>query len=238
MLQERLAMSLKKSREVQRFFTHYSYYKISLLKKRLINFSLLFICAWLGLHHVVSSRLIEIVLIVGVLYVLAGYKPLVDCFSNLNHVYKYFTVGLLVFLAFGQVARKDHRTFPFLTWGMYGNVPRNRAPTFYEYIGKLRSGANIPFYPVEVLPAAGFRIMNELANRVNAIETAKTLDERTREMTKYQATLKALVHLYNKDHKDDPILTIFVSKYQTPLDNYKRDAITHRQFLMEIDVSD
>lgn len=211
--------------------------EIGIMPKRVFFFTILFILAWLGLRRIIPSSILQVSIIVGILYILIGYQPLGDIFRSVSSFYKYFSTGLLTVLILGQVVRQDHRTFPFINWRMYGTVAPSANPIFYEYFGKLRSGNTIPFYPAQVLAAAGGRIDSELADQIEDIQAEQDASRQYQRMMIYKATLKALADLYNKTHEDDPIITISVSKYAVPLENYQKDSLIERQFLFDVDVS-
>jgi hypothetical protein len=216
---------------------------INSLRKRMILFSFLCIPAWLGLHHIVPDLALETALLLGVCYILMGYQPLIDTFRGLNRFYQLFSVALLTLLLVGHLIRdnmiKEDLTFPFVTWNMYGTAQSDTELVFYELVGERQSGVLIPFNPVRALPSSGNRIIAELSEQARAIEsTAKNPERHARQIAQYEATVKALVNLYNQSNSLDPIVAVSVFKHIAPLATDQENASEKQQFLWKIDMEE
>jgi hypothetical protein len=157
-----------------------------------------------------SSRILQAILIIAVLYPLGRKRELVNIVAGLEKGYKLFVGALFFLVLVGHLAAVN--TFPFVSWSMYG-LPTEGDPFVYEYAGVLRSGKTVPLVPSRLLPSiAADRLSSKLYRQIGAQNAATDSTQKAALFKQHQETLTALAGLYSRKFPDDPMEVVIASR--------------------------
>jgi hypothetical protein len=183
-----------------------------------------------------SSRILQAILIIAVLFPLVRKKQLLQVFVGIEKGYKVFAGAMFVLVLVGHLAAVN--TFPFVSWSMYG-LPTEGDPFVYEYAGVLRSGKIVPLIASRLLPSiAADRLSSKLYRQIGAMNAATDSIMKAALFKQHQETLTALARLYSRKFPDDPMEVVIASRTTIPLHPREAVAETETKVLWRVKVQE
>jgi hypothetical protein len=144
------------------------------------------------------------------------------------------TLLFFALLLAGHLAAAPSRTFPFVTWWMYG-LPKRDVIEFERYVGVTALGREEHLIPGALFPSLGrgtFRLANPLRDAVRS--AAAHPDNRARA----EALLVALAQARNRTNPRDPVRLVRVVHCALPVRDWKPDAPFDCCQLLSVDVAE
>ena len=105
-----------------------------------------------------------------VLVLLISQRSIAHYFSRLPKPHKIVVVSLFVLIFVGHYIHRQHTTFPFIHWPMYGQPLNTETATFYHLIGVDDNDQRRMLVPIELFPSlAHGRIHVHLRGAINKV---------------------------------------------------------------------
>lgn len=142
-----------------------------------------------------------------------------------------FVTALLALVLWGQLARDNRASFPFLHWSMY--TARNPSNEYLEFDVRRRSGEAGPFPFGDLASFSGSAF---LPSRGRALENAVTkwLGRETFDPARARAELAKLVATYNGQHPADPVVSLTVARRVVAIRDFEDRDSVGREPLLEM----
>jgi hypothetical protein len=122
-------------------------------------------------------------------------------------------LGLMVGSALAGHFVLGQRSFPFVNWDMY-TTPVGGDPVLFEYDAVLRGGTTIPLAIGRLLGRqSAARLTEALRRQVCGLQTVGEHPAREAGLRReHESALRAIAGRYNRDHAQDPVVTVVVSE--------------------------
>lgn len=144
-----------------------------------------------------------------------------------------FVTALLGLVLWGQLARDNRTSFPFLHWSMYTDPDPPR--TYLEFEVRYRNGETGPFRFGQLTSFSGSKF---LAPKGRALESriTKWLDPARGALVpdEARAALAKLVATYNARHRDNPVASLAVVRRRVPSSGFAGRESVLREPLFEM----
>ena len=188
-----------------------------------VAFALLVLCAAFvvrGGPPRARGAVLESLAVIATFALLARSRALFGLFRSVGARYQGAALVLIGLVVGGHVAQQGEAMFPFVSWQMYGKV-HTEDLVYDDYAAMRTTGETIPFIPSwAVQSLINARINRKLRAQMESIEAAREPAERAERTALHEATLQALITLYNARYPEAPIRTITVSRCRVPLQVY------------------
>jgi hypothetical protein len=148
-----------------------------------------------------------------------------------------FVIALLGLSLWGQLARDNRTTFPFLHWSMYtSKAPQSRYVEFEVCYrngetGLFPFGQFTSFSGSKFLPSRGRTLENRITKWLDPARGARGPDTARAELAKLAAT-------YNARHRDNPLAALSVVRRSVPIHDFAGRASVSREVLLEMRLDD
>lgn len=184
-------------------------------------------------HRWVSSGrgLAESLLWLVILLLPAFTRHVPGWLAGLPRRHRRFLAAVLAAVLFGQLAgRESERTFPLVSWRMFGTGRVLQTLTFFEYVGDAHDGTQLTLNPTRLFPSVNHTVMMGLENL--AKETGPEARQRL------SSALRAIGRMHNRLDPAAPVRT--VSLVRCTLDARAPAAPRHvqRQLLWTVPVTE
>jgi hypothetical protein len=148
-----------------------------------------------------------------------------------------FVTALLGLLLWGQLARDNRASFPFLHWSMY--TSRTPSNAYLEFEVRYRNGETGPFPFGQLTSFSGSKF---LAPQGRALENRITKWSRPAPGAPVPAMARAelakLAATYNARHRDNPVASMSVVRRTVPIHDFTGRESVLREPLLEIGFDD
>ncbi len=119
----------------------------------------------------------EGLLCLAVAFFVVSRKIFQQFFLNLPHPHKTILAVFFSLMVIGQLIDLSRRTFPFISWTMYGRAEKTNEVNSYSYRGITRQGEIINLNPVSYFPSlAHGRMALALEKRIDSLLHSKEAD--------------------------------------------------------------
>jgi hypothetical protein len=153
----------------------------------------------------ISSRklmVLALLLNAAVFFILVSHPKVYEWAQKQPIPHKLIFAGLLFCAVMGHYLGRSALTFPFVRWGMYGDVVKTPIVAFYEYVGVTGAGERISIKPAVLFrPLINGRIHQKLF---------KMLENPNREKIRLDETLRAIGVMHSKVYPDKPLASVEV----------------------------
>jgi len=103
---------------------------------------------WSPIRPPLTEAVVHLVLIL----LLASFQPVVHFLTHLPRLHSKILIGIVALLLFGQIANRTAATYPFVTWSMYGESPKEKIVNYFEIYGVDREGNRVRLNPSRLFP--------------------------------------------------------------------------------------
>lgn len=174
---------------------------------------------------------IESTAILVLLLTFAASQRLRSLLADVGRLRALFVIALLGLVLWGQLARDNHASFPFLPWSMY--TATNPSNEYLEFEVRYRSGGTGPFAFGRL---ASFRGSKFLPSRGRALENGITKRLRRNPFVpdRARAELAKLVATYNRQNPSDPVVALTVVRRVVPIHAFTGRDSVRREPLLEM----
>ena len=145
-----------------------------------------------------------------------------------------WVIALLALVLWGQLARDNRASFPFLHWSMYTSpTPANE---YLDFEVRYRSGRTGLFPFGALATFSGSRFVASQGRALEARAAQWLAPARGGPVPQSaRAELAKLVATYNARHRDDPIATLIVARRRVPIRDFAGRTSVLREPLLEMD---
>jgi hypothetical protein len=184
---------------------------------------------------VISGRgLTESVLWLVVLSVAAFTRQAPAFLADLPRRHRRFLAAILAAVLFGQLAgRQPERTFPLVSWRMFGSRRALQNLTFFDYIGETDDGQPITLNPPRLFPSVNHTVMMGLANLAEEIDDEQAAGERQR----LSSALRAIGRMHNRLNPTVPVRSVSLVRCTLDATAPAADRHERRQRLLTVPVT-
>lgn len=174
---------------------------------------------------------IERVAVLGLLLAFASSRRLRALLAGIGAPRAFFVIALVCFVLWGQLARDNRASFPFLHWGMY----TSRAPSneYLDFEVRYRNGETGLFPFGELASFSGSMF---LPSRGRALENgvAKWLRPEAATPDRARAELAKLAATYNRLHPGAPVVSMTVVRRVVPIRAFTGRETVRREPILEL----
>lgn len=126
-----------------------------------------------------------------------------------------FAFIMTLALVLGHLTSEDEKTFPFVTWWMYGHVMYGHPPK-HDLVGHTAHGKEVELVATRLFPSlSGKRLTSRLQKQIGRL----FIRERPEIRRQHELLVGALVDVYNARH-EDPIVSVTVKRQEFLLKPY------------------
>lgn len=141
----------------------------------------------------IVDDILEGLLCLAVAFFVASRKPFQRFFLNLPRPHKIILLVFFSFMVIGQLIDLPRRTFPFISWTMYGRAQGANEVYSYSYRGITQQGEVVSVNPVVLFPTLSHgRMALALEKRIDNLLHAKEVNVDSR-MTQRPGGVKGIV---------------------------------------------
>lgn len=163
----------------------------------------------------------------------ASSKRLRMLLAGMGPVRSFLVAAVLGLVLWGQLARDNRVSFPFLEWSMYTH--KRPASDYLEYVATHRSGGTGPFPFGQLIVFAGSQVLSPQGRMLES-RFARWFDREAGEIASdgARAELAKLVATYNAMHGADPVVRLSVMRRNVPIHAYAGRASIRSEVLLEL----
>ena len=122
--------------------------------------------------------------------------------------------AILLAVTFAQVARKSTYTFPFISYGMYTQIPDMEVATFVRCEAELQGGQQILLNPTRIIPSLrNGRAVTKLGRLTSA--------DRQEQLSHF---VRGMASIYNRSADDNPIVIVRIMRGSFNFDDFEGES--------------